>query len=160
MEGAMTEIEKTQEQAPVPAAPAAWDPFRLMREMLRWDPFRELAPYPTKEQLRFSPSFDVKETPEGFVFKADLPGIKEQDLEISLTGKRLNVTGKREVEERKEGEHFYSFERSYGSFSRTFTLPDGVQADKVHAELKDGVLTLMLPKKTEVKPKKIDIKVE
>src|SRR5438067_13730413 len=81
-----------------------WDPFRMMREMLRWDPFREMTPYTggglQEGGLGFVPQFEVKETKDAYIFKADLPGVKEEDLDISLTGNRLTVSGKREAEQR------------------------------------------------------------
>jgi len=132
-----------------------WQPFRLMQDVMRWDPFRELD---ATGDAAFSPSFDVKETKDGFVFKADLPGIKESDLDIQLTGQRLTVSGKREAEKRDENERYFTWERSYGSFSRVFTLPDGVDGEHVAANMSDGVLTLTVPKKPEVKPRKIEVK--
>ena len=133
------------------------DPFEMMNELMHWDPFRELGAVGSRT-LSFVPSFEVKETRDGYVFKADLPGIKEKDLDISLTGNRLTVSGKREEEQRREEERYFTYERSYGTFSRSFTLPEGVDAEHVQAELKDGVLTLSLAKKPEVKAKKIEIK--
>jgi HSP20 family protein len=76
---------------------------------------------------------------------------------VSLTGNRLTLTGKREEEKREEKDNYFSCERSYGSFSRTFTLPAGTDPDKASAELKDGVLTVTLPKKPEVQPKNIPV---
>lgn len=134
-----------------------FEPFEMMREMLQWDPFRELGVV-SGRSLAFAPSFEVKETKEGYVFKADLPGIKEKDLDISLTGNRLTVSGEREEEKKEEGERYFTYERAYGSFSRSFTLPEGVDAEHVQAELKDGVLTLSVAKKPEVKAKKIELK--
>jgi HSP20 family protein len=108
--------------------------------------------------LRFSPDFEVKENKEGFSFKADMPGIKEPDLEITLTGNRLTISGKRESEKEDKGETYYVSERSYGTFSRSFTLPEGVDAAHLQAELKDGVLMIALPKLPEMQPRKIDVK--
>lgn len=157
----MSEIAKREETTPSPLFPfSGWDPFRLMRDMMRWDPFREIGSWPAWKPAAFTPRFDVKENPEGIVLTADLPGVKEDDLKVTLTGNRLSVSGKRESEEKKEGEHQYSMERSYGSFTRSFTLPEGIESSKVHAEMKDGVLTLMLPKRPEVKPKEIKIQVQ
>lgn len=139
----------------------SWDPWRMMRELFRWDPFAEMAlpSYGTERPaVAFTPQFDVKETKDAYVFKADLPGIKESDLDISLTGNRLVVGGRRESEEREEGETYFAYERSYGSFQRAFTLPEGTDPEHVAAELKDGVLTLTLPKKPEVQPKRISVK--
>jgi HSP20 family protein len=134
-----------------------FDPFEMMRDLMRWDPFRELGVVGSRA-LAFAPSFEVKETNDGYVFKADLPGVKEKDLDISLTGNRLTVSGKRDEEEKHEDERYYAYERSYGSFSRSFTLPEGVDAESVQAELRDGVLTLSVAKKPEVKAKKIELK--
>jgi HSP20 family protein len=106
----------------------------------------------------FAAAFDVKETKESYIFKADVPGIKEQDLDISITGDRLTISGKRETEELDKDETYYTFERSYGSFSRSFTLPVGANPEPVKVELKEGVLTLVFPKRPEVLAKKIPIK--
>ena len=136
------------------ATAATLEPFRLMRDFLRWDPLLDYGPgAPTA----FMPSFDVKETPDAYQFKADLPGILEAELEISLEGNRLTVAGKREEEPLKDGERIHLFERSHGTFSRTFTLPEDVEGEKVVAELRNGVLTLMVPKRPEVRPRKINV---
>jgi HSP20 family protein len=147
-------IRRSESGALEPAR--VWDPFEMMRDLMHWDPFRELGAV-SGRTLEFAPTFEVKETKDGYLFKADLPGVKEKDLEISLTANRLTVSGRREEEERREGERYYTYERSYGAFSRSFTLPEGVDADSVHAELKEGVLTLNISKKPEVKPRKIEI---
>lgn len=133
------------------------DPYEVMRDLMGWDPFRELGVVGART-LAFAPTFEVKETKDAYVFKADLPGVKEKDLEISLTGSRLTVSGRREEEKRDEGERFYAYERSYGTFSRSFTLPEGVDGENVTAELKEGVLTLSIAKKPEVKARKIELK--
>ncbi len=133
------------------------DPFEMMRDLLRWDPFAELGATGTRE-AQFAPTFEVKETKDAYVFKADLPGVREDDLEISLTGNRLTVSGKREEEKREGDDRFYAYERSYGAFSRSFTLPEGVNPDHGEADLSSGVLTVSLPKRPEVKPRKIEVK--
>jgi HSP20 family protein len=133
---------------------ATWDPFRLMREMLRWEGGEPLL---AADFRAFAPTFDVKETKDAYIFRADLPGVKEEDLEIQLTGNRLTISGRREEEKREQGETYYATERSYGSFSRTFTLPEGADGEHVTADLKSGVLQLAVPKKPEVQPKKISI---
>ena len=137
-------------------APLSVDPFRMMREMLNFDPFREIEPVYGAVEM-FNPRFDVKETKEGYIFKADLPGIDEKDLDVTMTGNRLTISGKREAEKKEEGANFYAFERQFGSFSRSFTLPEGVDPDHINAELKGGVLTLTLPKKPEHQPRKISV---
>src|SRR5688572_26356460 len=130
-----------------------WDPFRIMLEMFG-EPQREGY---AGAAMTFAPEFEVLERKDAYVFKADLPGVKQEDLDIQLTENRLTIAGKRESEERKEGERWYAFERQYGTFTRSFSLPEGVDAEHVRAELKDGVLTLIVPKRPEVQPKKIQI---
>lgn len=130
-----------------------WDPFRLMREMAAWDPFRESF----SVRGAYAPAFEVKETADSYVFQADLPGVKEGDLEISLTGNRLTIAGKREEEKTQGTDRYYAYERSYGTFSRSFTLPDGVDGDHVSADLKEGVLTLVVAKRPEVQPRRIEL---
>jgi HSP20 family protein len=149
-----------KENGPVPSptnAPTEWDPFRAMREMLRWDPFRDLPAFAGHEQRSFWPTFEVKETKDAYLFKADVPGMKESDLEVTLNRNRLTVQGKREQEHEDKGDTYYACERSYGSFSRSFTLPEGIDGDHLKAELKEGVLTIALPKAPEARPKKIAI---
>lgn len=152
-------VQKTNGDRPIPAVPQGWEPLRTLRDLFRWDPFAEMVPAGWGgEGAAFAPDFEVKETKDSFVFKADLPGIKESDLDVRLTQNRLTVAGKRESEKTDKGDTFYAYERSYGSFSRSFTLPEGVNADKIKAELKDGVLTIELPKPPELQPKKIAVK--
>ena len=137
-----------------------WDPTGWARELLRWDPFREMLPSFAMPEMTFNPAFEIKETRDGYSFKADLPGVAEKDLEINRTGQRLTIAGKRESEHEDRGETYYTCERTYGSFTRTFTLPDGIDGEHIRAELKDGVLNVMVPKLPEAKPQKIAIKPE
>jgi HSP20 family protein len=121
-----------------------------------------MAPYLTGEehQAPLAPDFEIKETKDGFVFKADVPGVKEKDLEITMTGNRLSISGKREAEKEDSGDSYYARECSYGSFTRVFTLPEGTDGnDNIRAELAQGVLTLHLPKRPELQPKRIEVKV-
>jgi HSP20 family protein len=143
--------------APVSREWEARSPFRLMRDLMGWDPFSEMVPYLPAGGGEFSPSFEVKETKDAYLFKADVPGVKESDLDITVTGNRLTVSGKREAEKEEQTDRYYSYERSYGSFSRSFTLPEGVDVNGVRADLKDGVLALSVRKVPEVQPKKIAI---
>lgn len=143
--------------APMQQTAPEWDPARWMRGMLSWDPFREMAPFFNEERVAFVPAFEIKETTDAYVFKADVPGIKQEDLEVHLTGNRLTISGKREAEKKEQKETFYAYERSYGSFTRAFTLPEGVDEGRIVADLRDGVLTLSVPKKPEMQPKKITV---
>ena len=133
------------------------EPFRLMRDMLGWDPFREIAPLLSGTTPAFAPAFEVKENKDSFVFKADLPGVKESDLEVTITGNRLTLAGKREAEKEEKEDTFYTYERSYGAFSRTFTLPDQVDTAHVKAELKSGELTVVVPKTAAAVAKKVPV---
>jgi HSP20 family protein len=146
----------------VTTAEHAWDPWRTMRALLSWDPFREMAPYAPAEASVFSltAAFDVKETKDAYLFKADVPGIQEKDLEVTVTGNRLTIAGKRDAEKEDKNERYYSYERSYGSFTRSFTLPDGADTDALRASLEHGVLSVTVPKKPEVQPKKVAVKIE
>ena len=140
-----------------PASLQVYEPFRALRELMRWDPFRESLALGDRASA-FVPSFEVRETPTAYTFKADLPGIKEDDLEVQLLGNRLTISGKRETEQREDNETLHLCERSYGSFSRSFTMPEEVSAAKVDAHLQNGVLTLMVMKSPEAQPRKVPVK--
>jgi HSP20 family protein len=132
------------------------DPFRMMDALLRWDPFRgEWGGFGQTQE--FVPRFDVKETKDAYLINADLPGVKDEELDVSLSGNLLTISGKREEEHREEGESYYAMERTHGSFARSFTMPDGVDAESVTADLKQGVLKVRIPKKAEAQPKRIAI---
>lgn len=128
------------------------DPLVVFRDFWSWDPFGELAPEP------FAPAFEVKETKEAFVFKADVPGVAEKDITVTVNGNTLCVGGKREAEEKKEDDDYYRVERSFGSFERRFTLPETADQEKIDAELGDGVLTIRVGKRPVVAPKKVAVK--
>jgi HSP20 family protein len=128
------------------------DPYSLARELLNWDPFT------ARPASAFAPAFEVKETTDSFVLRADLPGVEEKDLDIAVHAGVLTVSGSRQAEERREGESYALYERQYGSFSRSFALPDLADGDRIEAKLANGVLTLTVAKKAEAKPRKIEIK--
>ena len=129
------------------------DPFALAREMLSWDPL-----FGDRRVSAFAPAFEVKETAEAFIVRADLPGVAEKDLDIAVHQGVLTVSGSRAAEERKEGESYALYERQYGSFTRSFSLPDLADGERIEAKLETGVLTLTIAKKAEAKPRKIAIK--
>lgn len=135
-----------------------WDPYAAMQALIGLDPFAQLTGLGGESMTRFNPSFDVKETKDAYHFKADLPGMGERDLDISLTANRLTISGRREEEKRDENDRFFAYERSYGSFTRSFTLPEGIDSEHVQADMKDGVLSVVVPKKPEVQPRRIQIK--
>ena len=140
---------------------SALHPLRTLREIFNWDPFQEMAPLLPLEIQKVIPPFEVRETKDRFVFVADLPGVEAKDIEILLTGNRLTVTGTRvdKVEKGEEGE-YYARERTYGRFTRSFTLPEGADLNAVQANLSAGVLTIVFPKVAAVQPKKIPVTVE
>jgi HSP20 family protein len=131
----------------------ARDPYSIARELLNWDPF-----FTARPASAFAPAFEVKETTDSFILKADLPGVDEKDLDIAIHNGVLTVSGSRQSEERKDGESYALYERQFGSFSRSFALPDIADGDRIEAKLENGVLTLTVAKKAEAKPRKIEIK--
>ena len=132
--------------------PSVRDPYSLARELLNWDPF-----FTARPASAFAPAFEVKETTDAFILKADVPGVEEKDLDIAVHNGVLTVSGSRQAEERKDGESYAIYERQYGSFSRSFALPDLADGDRIAANLTNGVLTLTVAKKAEAKPRKIAI---
>jgi HSP20 family protein len=124
---------------------------------LRWDPFREMSPLRLMGQRTFVPDFDIKETKDAFVVTADVPGVKPDELEVKVQQNLLTVSGSRKEERVEEGETYYSFERSYGGFTRSFTLPESADPDRVSASLKEGVLKLSIPKRPGTEAKRIKV---
>lgn len=130
-----------------------------MRDLLQLSPFQD---FPRRwlsgeAGLAFAPRFDIREDEECFVIQADMPGLKEADIDISLTGNRLCIRGQREEEQREESRSYAMRERSFGSFSRDFTLPQTIDAEHIEARMQDGVLEVQVPKRAESKPKKIPL---
>jgi len=107
----------------------------------------------------FSPAVDLVDTENSLQVKVELPGVKKEDVEITLKNDVLTVKGEKKEEKEEKGENRYYIERSYGSFSRSLTLPAAVQFDKVVASFVDGVLEITLPKAEEEKARQVEIKV-
>lgn len=145
--------------------------------IVRWDPFRELAglqgsiaklfddnlsyfrmPGGTAGQLAFP--VDIKDTPESVLIKAELPGMKKEDIKISFNDNMLTIQAERSKEEKEEGVNYVRTERSYGSFSRSFTIDVPVKQDETKACYQEGVLEITLPKETVVQKETINIQVE
>jgi HSP20 family protein len=136
------------------------DPMQLMRDFIA-DPFRsfqQMMPW-SGGQMEWNPSFEVRETDNAYVFKADLPGTKTDDVDICTVGNRLEIRGKRDQETEHDEGTWHTYERSYGSFARAFTLPDGADLDNIRTDLKDGVLTLVVPKKAQATPQRRKIQI-
>ena len=109
------------------------------------------------EQREWAPSIEVFEKEDKFVVKVELPGMKEEDIDVSVVGDTLTIKGERKAESEVKEEDYYCCERSYGSFLRSIALPSHVDANKIEASCEDGVLEVSLPKVPEVKPKKIAV---
>lgn len=143
----------------MPAALAAvprWEPSRFARDFLGWDPFGAMSSMP-RAQAGFTPTFEIKETADAYLFKADVPGVKEGDLQVTVSGNRLFISGTREAEKEEQTDAYHTYERVYGDFSRTFTLPAGADMNSVRADLTDGVLTVVLGKTREAETRKIAV---
>ena len=111
------------------------------------------------ENAVWMPLTDIYETKNDYTIKADLPGMKKDDVKISFTDGQLSISGERVQEEETKDAKCHRVERTYGKLYRSFNLPKEIKEDKIKAEFKDGQLTITIPKADEVKPKEIDIKV-
>ena len=123
-----------------------------------FDRFFEDEFLPMRGEKSWAPAFDISENEKGYTVRAELPGIDEKDLEVTISDGMLSVKGEKKQETEEKGETYHRIERSYGSFHRSFRIPDAVEADKVDATYKDGILKLDIPKATGSKVKKITIK--
>jgi HSP20 family protein len=142
-----------------------WDPTRevtsLQSEMNRlFNTFFDTPTQPGNGPLRrWVPAMDLVETDDHFVLRADLPGLTEDDVSIELEDNVLTISGERKSEHEEHKEGYHRVERAYGSFGRSLTLPEGVDADTVEASFDNGVLEVRIPKPEERKPRKVAITV-
>lgn len=146
-----------------------------MRLVTRWDPQHGLSGLQEQVNRLFESSFpgrsdnsalttwapavDIYETEDELVVKADLPDVSEKDLDVRIENNTLTIRGERKFEKKVEEENYLRVERTYGSFSRSFSLPNTVNSEAIKAEYKNGVLTVELPKRAESKPKQIKVNV-
>ena len=107
----------------------------------------------------WSPAVDIHETEDSFVVSADLPGLKKDDIQINVEDNTLTIKGEKKFEEKVPRDKYIRVERNYGTFVRSFSLPQNVDSAKIKATFKDGILDLNLPKREESKPKKIAVEV-
>ena len=107
--------------------------------------------------LGFLPPVDISEDDHNIKVKAEIPGVKPEDLSLTLENNVLTITGERKFKDEEEKDNFHRMERRFGKFTRSFTLPPGLDAANINANFEDGVLTITLPKKEEFKPKQITI---
>ena len=140
-----------------------WEPLRefttLQNEMNRLfgSVFDAPAPGNGSTLRRWMPAMDLLETDSHFVLRADLPGMSEEDVNIEVEERVLTVSGERKAEHKESKDSFQRIERAFGSFSRSLTLPDGVDAEAVSASFDRGVLEVQIPKPEQRKPRKISI---
>jgi len=141
-----------------------WRPSRAidevehyMDEVLAGWPLRTFRRVPAEEML-WSPPVDVYEKPDKFVVRVEAPGVKKEAIDVSMTGETLTIKGHRKVSKDAKDEEYLRSEISYGSFSRSLTLPTAVDAEKIEATYEDGILEVTVPKAKEAKPAKIQIK--
>jgi HSP20 family protein len=146
--------------------------------LVRWDPLKELEEMSERLNRMFTrpisgrqngkealtvadwiPQVDISEADHEYVIMAELPGLKKDDVKITLEDGVLTIQGERKQEKEEKGIRYHRMERAYGSFVRSFTLPDVIDDAKVAAEFKDGVLYIRLPKSEKAKPKAIEVKV-
>ena len=111
------------------------------------------------EETSWIPTVDISETENGFEIRAELPGVSEKDVNVSVTDNLLTIKGEKHQEEETDGKDYHRVERRYGSFQRSFTLPRNVETSGINAGFKDGVLTLTIPKAEAAKPTEIPITV-
>jgi len=144
-----------------------WSPFRELEEMGRR--FEDVLARPFLPTLwrrlpgaekGWTPPIEMFEKEDTFVVKAELPGMKKEEIDISVVGDTLTIRGERKAESEVKEEDYYCCERSYGSFLRSITLPATVDIKKIKASYEDGILEISLPKAPEVKPKKVEVSVK
>jgi HSP20 family protein len=154
-----------------------WSPFRFSPT---WDPVREMEEMRNQftrllgerlplarngriEELQLTdwlPPVDITEDSKEYTIKAELPGLNKENVKVMVEGGVLEITGERKEEKEEKDKKRHRIERSYGSFRRSFILPEGCSGEKVSAEFKDGVLKVHLPKDETAKPKSVDVKVD
>jgi len=140
-----------------------WDPFHglnsLQEQVIRL--FESNLPARTDNSAltAWAPAVDIYETENELVLKADLPAVEEKDLDVRIENNMLTIRGERKFEQNVNEDNYLRVERTYGSFSRSFSLPNTVNTEAIKAEYKNGVLSIELPKRAESKPKQVKISV-
>jgi HSP20 family protein len=150
-----------------------------MSQLATWNPFRELDEVQNRlgsflggrfprfgngngglKLADWSPQVDITEDEKEYLIKADLPEMKKDEIKVNVENGVLTVSGERKTEKEEKNKKFHRIERSYGTFERSFALPDEADGSKVKAEFKEGVLRVHLPKNPVAKPKAIEVKVD
>jgi HSP20 family protein len=143
--------------------------------IIRWDPFRDMVTLREKMNRLFedvfasrsedkefttnswAPAVDIFETENELVMSAEIPGVDEKDIEIKVEDNTLSLKGERKFEKETKEENYHRLERSYGSFYRAFTLPNSIDPERIQAEHENGILRITMPKRLELKPRKVKI---
>ena len=148
-----------------PAGVGVWDPFRELEEMRKrmatlWERPLELLETPGErlELAEWRPLADITEDDKEYLVKIEIPGMKREEVKVSMESGVLTISGERKLEKEEKNKKYHRVERAYGSFSRSFVIPDDVVADKIDAQFKDGILQVHLPKGEHAKPKTIEVK--
>ena len=153
-----------------PFRSTTWDPFRdfgnlenRLEKLFSRTALPALAGNGEKESMTITqwfPLVDITEDDKEYLVKAELPDIKKEEVKVTVEHGQLSISGERKFEKEEKNKKYHRIKRCYGSFSRSFTLPEGVSGDKVTADFKNGVLEVHLPKDEKAKPKSVEIKVQ
>ncbi|MGD9896664.1 MAG: Hsp20/alpha crystallin family protein [Candidatus Methylacidiphilaceae bacterium] len=142
-----------------------WDPFRELEEMRKrmfslWERPLEFLEAPSErlELAEWRPLADITEDDKEYLVKLELPGMKREEVKVSMESGVLTISGERKLEKEEKGKKYHRVERAYGAFSRSFVIPEDVVAEKIDAQFKDGILQVHLPKGEHAKPKTIEVK--
>jgi HSP20 family protein len=151
----------------------------MINSIVPWNPFREFDSVPRhllslldaggrgpgrkaasgKAAPDWSPAVDITEDERSYTFKAELPGVKKEEVQVTLEDGVLTLAGERKFDCEEKGVTYHRIERAYGAFARSFTLPDDIDGDRVTASQQDGVLTVTVAKTASAKPRKVQVKV-
>jgi HSP20 family protein len=144
-----------------------WDPFSDMDTLFNRVMSGNLARWPRLSsaseegrKVEWSPSADISETDKEYVIRAELPAVKKEDVKVTFEDGMISIKGERKQQKEDKNEKYHRVESFYGSFERTFSLPDNVNSDAIHCESKDGILTVHIPKTESPKPKAKQITVQ
>lgn len=141
-----------------------WDPFREMEDM--FDRYSRALSFPRRGSQEvmatgdWAPRVDIVETDREFTIKAEIPDVRKEDVKVTVDNGILTIKGERKQEKEEKNKKYHRVERWYGSFTRSFTLPDNVDESKITAAFKDGMLNLTIPKTEASKPKAIEVQVK
>jgi HSP20 family protein len=128
----------------------------------RWRPGWDVGPFKpfwlsSNGDKEFIPALDIFEKDSKFIVKAELPGMKEKDIQVSVVGDTLTIKGEKEAESEIDEENYYRLERSYGSFARSISIPSYINTERIEANFENGILEISMPKFAEIKPKKVKV---